>query len=549
MSYVDVAERYLKVKKSGRHYFGLCPFHEEKTPSWNIEPDTGTWHCFGCGASGNIWQLIMKMESVSFPESVEIARDYGVEPPDNFIEKKEKTKIYSGPQEEEIPEYVEEIPYMPDEEEEIKPEENKKTETPENEVKPNIEMDFNAKIRIAEKLEETGVKPAKEKDKEPLPKKPAPLKIRNAEKPKTEEKKTAVYIYEDLDGKIVYEKERWEKYENGVKVSKRFLFYHYENAKRVAGKGEESLILYNLKDVVNFPDVFICEGEKDADNLKKLWTEKACAFTTNAAGAGAWDSAYNGYFKNKNAIVLEDNDEAGRKRTQALKDNIEKIAASFKVVTFEELEEHGDVSDYIEKFGIEPLVQKVKEKREEKKPPETIKIDVFELNFYKDKNEYILNNFIPLKKGKRNFFAGSGIDFFIYVSLILSRKYGILFISKYGYEELEPYFSDIVKRMRKSDKQGIRDVFFSTEYKEKPDSDGEIIVVSTDYMEEKDETTVICPNGENLPDYVFKNGTVYDKFFNQIIAIENLKGNGEIRIANLKGKKSGKLRFLRLKRD
>ena len=87
MSYIDVAERYIKLKKQGRNYFGLCPFHEEKTPSFSVNPENGLWFCWGCGEKGNIYHLIERMESVKFPEAVEIAKGYGIDPPDNFKEK------------------------------------------------------------------------------------------------------------------------------------------------------------------------------------------------------------------------------------------------------------------------------------------------------------------------------------------------------------------------------------------------------------------------------------------------------------------------------
>ena len=87
MSYIDAAERYIKLKKQGRNYFGLCPFHEEKTPSFSVNPDNGVWFCWGCGEKGNIYHLIERMESVKFPEAVEIAKGYGIDPPDNFKEK------------------------------------------------------------------------------------------------------------------------------------------------------------------------------------------------------------------------------------------------------------------------------------------------------------------------------------------------------------------------------------------------------------------------------------------------------------------------------
>lgn len=68
---VDVISQYVPLKKAGRNFKGLCPFHAEKTPSFVVFPDTGTWHCFGaCGTGGDIFTFIMKIERVDFPEAL-----------------------------------------------------------------------------------------------------------------------------------------------------------------------------------------------------------------------------------------------------------------------------------------------------------------------------------------------------------------------------------------------------------------------------------------------------------------------------------------------
>jgi DNA primase len=65
----DVIGIYLSLKPSGRSLKGLCPFHSEKTPSFNLNPENGLWHCFGCGAGGNLAQFLMKIENISFQEA------------------------------------------------------------------------------------------------------------------------------------------------------------------------------------------------------------------------------------------------------------------------------------------------------------------------------------------------------------------------------------------------------------------------------------------------------------------------------------------------
>jgi hypothetical protein len=57
------------LRRSGREYVGLCPFHVEKTPSFAVNPEKNLWHCFGCGAGGNAITFVMKMDGVSFKEA------------------------------------------------------------------------------------------------------------------------------------------------------------------------------------------------------------------------------------------------------------------------------------------------------------------------------------------------------------------------------------------------------------------------------------------------------------------------------------------------
>ena len=69
---IDVISQYVVLKRSGRNYFGLCPFHNEKSPSFSVSPDKQIFHCFGCGVGGNVFHFIMKIENVSFVESIQI---------------------------------------------------------------------------------------------------------------------------------------------------------------------------------------------------------------------------------------------------------------------------------------------------------------------------------------------------------------------------------------------------------------------------------------------------------------------------------------------
>jgi DNA primase len=80
LSIVDVVSEYVPLRRAGANYSGLCPFHAEKTPSFNVNPAREIFHCFGCGAGGNAFSFIMKIEGLSFPEAVKLmARKTGVD--------------------------------------------------------------------------------------------------------------------------------------------------------------------------------------------------------------------------------------------------------------------------------------------------------------------------------------------------------------------------------------------------------------------------------------------------------------------------------------
>ena len=69
---VDIISQYVTLKRSGRNYFGLCPFHKEKSPSFSVSPDKQIFHCFGCGVGGNVFHFISKIENINFVESVSL---------------------------------------------------------------------------------------------------------------------------------------------------------------------------------------------------------------------------------------------------------------------------------------------------------------------------------------------------------------------------------------------------------------------------------------------------------------------------------------------
>ena len=97
---VDVISQYVNLKRSGRNFFGLCPFHKERSPSFSVSPDKQIFHCFGCGAGGNVIHFISKIENADFKEAIGIlANRAGIELPtlNNYEDNKTallKSKVY-----------------------------------------------------------------------------------------------------------------------------------------------------------------------------------------------------------------------------------------------------------------------------------------------------------------------------------------------------------------------------------------------------------------------------------------------------------------------
>ncbi len=96
---VDYISQYVVLKKSGRDYSGLCPFHKEKSPSFHVSREKQLFHCFGCGASGNLVQFVMRTEGIDFVEAIKLLADrVGIVLPEenntvNFAAHEKKKKI------------------------------------------------------------------------------------------------------------------------------------------------------------------------------------------------------------------------------------------------------------------------------------------------------------------------------------------------------------------------------------------------------------------------------------------------------------------------
>lgn len=91
---VEVISEAVVLKKAGRNFIGLCPFHSEKTPSFTVSPDKQIYYCFGCGAGGNVFSFVMKMNGTTFPETVRaLASRYGIDIPVGRITPQEKKRL------------------------------------------------------------------------------------------------------------------------------------------------------------------------------------------------------------------------------------------------------------------------------------------------------------------------------------------------------------------------------------------------------------------------------------------------------------------------
>jgi len=90
---VDVVDKRVKLRKTGKNYSGLCPFHQEKSPSFSVEPDKQFYYCFGCGAGGNAIGFLMNFDNLDFPQAVEaLAADYGLDVPREATSRTEQVR-------------------------------------------------------------------------------------------------------------------------------------------------------------------------------------------------------------------------------------------------------------------------------------------------------------------------------------------------------------------------------------------------------------------------------------------------------------------------
>ncbi len=89
VSIIDIISRYVNLNKTGKNYKGICPFHEDNDPSLSVDPEKNLWYCFGCGAGGDVFEFLTKIENLSFPEAArKLAKETGIK----LSEQNEKSK-------------------------------------------------------------------------------------------------------------------------------------------------------------------------------------------------------------------------------------------------------------------------------------------------------------------------------------------------------------------------------------------------------------------------------------------------------------------------
>ena len=88
---VDLISGYVSLKKTGKNQLGLCPFHSEKTPSFNVNPEKQIFHCFGCGVGGDVFKFLELQEGLNFPEAVKnLAGRAGITLPADSVSRREE---------------------------------------------------------------------------------------------------------------------------------------------------------------------------------------------------------------------------------------------------------------------------------------------------------------------------------------------------------------------------------------------------------------------------------------------------------------------------
>lgn len=88
---VDVISGYIRLQRKGSNYVGICPFHNDRNPSMSVNQSRQIYHCFSCGAGGDVFKFVMEYENLTFPEALKTLADRaGVELPDREVSPEER---------------------------------------------------------------------------------------------------------------------------------------------------------------------------------------------------------------------------------------------------------------------------------------------------------------------------------------------------------------------------------------------------------------------------------------------------------------------------
>jgi AAA domain/CHC2 zinc finger len=175
-----------------------------------------------------------------------------------------------------------------------------------------------------------------------------------------QQKPEATYQYVNEDGEALFEKLRFpgKKFTQRVKSVSGAWTYKLDGVRKV---------LYRLPEVVRASDVMICEGEKDADRVNALKLSghpsaplSRVAATTNFDGAGKWRPDYSPYFTGKHVVIFPDNDAIGMNHSRQVAASVLPYALDVRIVELPGLGEHGDVSDYLDMYNAEDLLNEIR---------------------------------------------------------------------------------------------------------------------------------------------------------------------------------------------
>ncbi len=178
---------------------------------------------------------------------------------------------------------------------------------------------------------------------------------------KTERQKEIIYSYTDEDGKEIFQKVRFP--------NKKGLHRHWNEQANKFIWNIQGLrnVLYNLPAVIGSEFIYLCEGEKDCDNLNA----RGLVATTNNCGAVAWQDSFTPFLKNKVVIICQDNDDAGRKRTAKLKSKLSGVVKELRLFEPEGVPDHGDVTDWLFAGGSASDIFKLSKSLSEKQERNT----------------------------------------------------------------------------------------------------------------------------------------------------------------------------------